>query len=165
MGTLARAHGLKGEIRVDWRADSPLRSGAYQLQIGAAAACPVRVLAVRTHKGAPLVLLEGVQDRTAAEALRGGKLLVPEDSLPREEDDLFLYELPGFEIALHESGALIGRIDRVEFPAGREIWVVRTPEGRELLFPAVEEFVASVDEEARRISITPPPGLLDLYLG
>ena len=165
MGTLTRAHGLKGEFCVDWRADSPLRcSMRLCLQIGAETPRPVRVQAVRMHKGRPLALLEGVSDRTEAEKLRGARLLLPEDELPETAgDELYLCQLPGLEVVLHENGRPIGHIDHVELPAGREVWAIRTAGGRELLFPAADAFVVSVDLEKGRVVIDPPPGLLEIY--
>jgi 16S rRNA processing protein RimM len=164
MGTLLRAHGLKGELRAVWHADSPLRSGSFHLRLGAGAVRPVRVTAARMHRGRPLLRLEGVEDRTAASALRGGELLLPETDLPRADGDApYLYQLPGLEVVLHESGKRLGRIDRVEICAGREIWVIRTSEGREALFPAVDVFVESVDLETGQVRVKSPPGLLDVY--
>ena len=165
MGTLTRAHGLKGELGVAWYADSALRSMRLYLQVGAEMPRPAHIMAVRMHKGRPLALIEGVRDRTEAEKLRGAKLLLPEGELPvTAEDEPYLYQLPGLAVVLHENGSLIGHIDRVEFPGGREVWVIHTAEGREVLFPAVESFVLSVNLEKGRVVIDPPPGLLEIYL-
>ena len=165
MGTLARAHGLKGELCVEWHADSPLCSMRLYLQVGVEKPRPVRVVAVRMHKGRPLALLEGLCERTEAAKLRGAKLLLPEDELPAAaEDELYLRQLPGLEVVLHENGRSIGHIDHVEFPGGQEIWAIRTVGGRELLIPAVASFVLSVDLEKGRVVISPPPGLLEIYL-
>ena len=163
MGTLTRAHGLKGELCVEWHADSPLRTASLYMQLGAETPRPVRVTAVRTHRGRPLALLEGVGDRTEAEKLRGARLLLPEDELPEKSgDELYLYQLPGLEAVLHESGRIIGHIDHVEFPGGQEVWAIRTAGGGEVLFPAVASFVVSVDVEKGRVVLDPPPGLLEI---
>jgi len=165
MGTLTRAHGLKGELRVEWHADSPMRSMRLYVQLGGETPRPARVVAVRMHRGRPLALLEGVGDRTEAEKFCGARLLLPEDELPEKSGDaLYLYQLPGLEAVLRESGRSIGHIDRVEFPGGQEIWVIRAAGGGEVLFPAVAAFVVSVEVEKGRVVIDPPPGLLEIYL-
>ena len=165
MGTLTRAHGLKGELCVTWYADSPLQSMRLYLQVGAETPRPVHVASVRMHKGRPLALLDGVRDRAEAEKLRGARLLLPEDELPATaEDELYLYQLPGLEVVLHENGRVIGHIDHVECPGGQEIWAIHTAGGREALFPAVASRVLSVDLEKGRVVIDPPPGLLEMYL-
>jgi 16S rRNA processing protein RimM len=135
------------------------------LQVGAETPRRTQVVAVRMHKGRPLALFEGVCDRTEAEKLRGAGLLLPEDELPEAaEDALYLYQLPGLEIVLHENGRLLGHIDHVEFPGGQEIWAIHTAEGHEVLFPVADSFVVSVDLEKRRAIIDPPPGLLEIYV-
>jgi 16S rRNA processing protein RimM len=118
--------------------------GLY-LQVGAETPRPVRIKAVRMHKGRPLALIEGVCDRTEAEKLRGARLLLPENELPENAGEgVYLYQLPGLEV-VHANGNVIGHIDHVEFPGGQEIWAIRTAGGREVLFPAVESFVLSVN--------------------
>lgn len=119
----------------------------------------------RPHQERLLVRFVGVDDRDAAEALRGHELLVDVRDLPEpDEDELFLYEIPGLEVLLPD-GAHLGVVREVTFPGDREVWVVDTPDGREVLFPVAEEFVTDVDLDARRVTIDPPPGLLDIYLG
>ncbi|MCD7983774.1 MAG: ribosome maturation factor RimM [Desulfovibrio sp.] len=165
MGTLARPHGIKGEICIDWHADSPLLLDApLWLQAGNGAPRRVRALACRWHKGRPLLLLEGVADRTAAEALRGCKLLVPRESLPEpEEDEAYVEDLMGCDVLLPD-GRRLGRLDHVEYPADQEIWVIAAPDEREILFPAQPCFIVGFDLDAPSVTIDPPEGLLEIYL-
>jgi len=135
------------------------------LQAGTETPRPVRIAAVRRHKKCALALIEGVCDRAEAEKLRGAKLLLPEDELPATAEDApYLYQLPGLEVVLRENGSSIGHIDHVECPGGQEIWAIYTAEGREVLFPVVDDFVVCVDLEEGRAVIDPPPGLLEIYL-
>lgn len=167
MGTLARPHGIKGEIRVDWYADSPeLLKKPFFLQAGGGPPRPASCAAVRFHKGRPLVLLEGVRDRTAAEGLRGVRILVRRADLPDlDEDEVYLHDILGLDVLEDATGRRLGVLEHVEFPNGQEVWSIRTDDDREILFPAVEEFIADFDLEAGFVRIAPPPGLLELYLG
>ena len=68
LGTLLRPHGIKGEICIEWYADSPaLLDAPLCLEVGKRPPYPVRIVSHRQHKGRPLVMLEGVADRNAAE--------------------------------------------------------------------------------------------------
>lgn len=166
MGTLARPHGIKGELCIDWHADSPLLlETPLWLRQGSAPPRRVRPLAVRSHKGRPLLMLEGVNDRTAAEALRGAALLVRREDLPPPAaDEAYLHDLLGCAVLLPEGGRL-GRLDHVEYPGGQEVWSIRTEDEREVLFPARPEYILHLDPQIPAVTIDPPPGLLEIYLG
>jgi len=166
IGLVGRPHGLRGEVGVDFWADSPdLLRGTLWLRPGRGAPRPHTVAAVRRHQGRPLVLFEGIADRSAAETLRGMHVLAPKDRLPEPgEDEVYLHELLGLRVLLHDTGAPLGTLDDVQMPGGQEVWSIRTPDGKEVLLPAVEEFVASIDLDAGEVRITPPPGLIELYL-
>ena len=165
MGTLARPHGIKGEICINWHADSPLLSDMpLWLQGGRGEPRPVKALAVRMHKGRPLLLLEGVADRTAAEALRGCRLLTRREALPEPDgNEVYLEDLVGFDVFLPD-GSRLGALDHFEYPAGQELWVILTDQKREVLLPGRPEFIIGFDLEAGAVHIDPPDGLLDIYL-
>ena len=82
-----KAHGLRGEVSLDLRTDDP----ETRLAVGAtlptepADAGPLTVASVRVHQGRWLVRFDGVDDRNAAEALRGVELVV--DVEESDEDD------------------------------------------------------------------------------
>lgn len=165
LGAVARPHGIRGELAVDWYADAP-PAAFPRLWLSRRGAEPeaVEVLASRVHKGRPLLTLAGVTDRDVAEALRGAMLCVPRAELPEpDEDEAYLADLMGADVVLPD-GSRVGRLDHVEQPAGQEIWSIRADDGREILFPAQAGFIRSFDLAGRRVCIDPPPGLLDVYL-
>lgn len=166
MGTLTRPHGIRGEICVDWYADSPdLLRQTFYLQAGNEAPRQVQGARVRMHRGQPLLTLPHVPDRTAAEGLRGVRVLMDRADLPPPSDDeVYLHDIMGLSVLDDSTGQPIGVLENVEFPAGQDVWVIRTAEGREVLFPAVEEFIVAFDLGAGVVRIAPPPGLLDIYL-
>ena len=137
IGTLARPHGIRGEIRVNYYADS--------LEL--------------------LIRFVEAPDRTAAEFLRGQTLLIPESALPElDEDEVYLHDMLGLSVVLDATGQKLGVLDHVLFHGEQEIWAILTPEGKEILLPAVPEFVADIDLDTEVIRITPPEGLLELYM-
>ncbi|MCH5278032.1 MAG: 16S rRNA processing protein RimM [Desulfovibrionaceae bacterium] len=166
LGRLARPHSIRGEIRVDYYADSPLLlDKPLLLRAGEGAARPVRVASWRTWRDQLIIRLEGVTDRGAAEMLRGQELLIDAAHLPETDpDEPYLHDILGLPVLLTATGESVGVLDNVLFPAGQEVWSIRNAEGHEILFPAVPEFVDRIDIEAGQILITPPEGLFDLYL-
>ena len=167
LGRLARPHGVKGDIRVDYYADSAeLLDKPLMLRAGRFAPRPIRVRDWHLWKDQLILGIEGCNDRSAAEQLRGQELLIDASLLPEaEEDEPYLRDLIGLSVRL-EDGTLVGELESVDFPAGQEMWSIRAPEnegGYEILFPAVPEFVLDIDLSAETVTIAPPEGLLDLY--
>lgn len=174
IGRISKAHGIRGEVSVIYHADSPeLLAGDVFLAppcAGDGDLAPVKtdVLSVRIDHQRLLVRFAGVSDRTAAERLRGYELLVPKEALPPlDEGEAYVHQLFGLSVrTLDENGTEteLGAIAEISFPAGQELWTIKTTDGRAVLFPAVPEFVRSIDLTERRVVIAPPPGLLELYL-
>ena len=93
--------------------------------------------------------------------LRGQELLIDAAHLPETPpDEPYLHDILGLPVLLAATGDPVGVLEDVLFPAGQEVWSIRAPEGHEILFPAVPEFVDDIDPEGGRILITPPEGLL-----
>lgn len=165
LGRLTRPHSIRGEIRVDYYADSPqLLDNPLLLRAGDRPARPVKVVSWRTWRDQLIIRLEGVADRTAAEMLRGQELLIQASLLPgADPDQPYLRDILGLPVLLAATGEPVGVLEDVLFPAGQEVWSIRAADGHEILFPAVPEFVDSIDADEGQILITPPEGLLDVY--
>jgi 16S rRNA processing protein RimM len=171
LGHIRKPHGIRGEVVLAFEGeDAGLLRGTVYLAPpqGESPPVPHAVERARVHHGELLLTLRGVDNRDKAEALRRHRLLIPLAMLPPPaKGEVYLFSLPGLRVlARDEEGAEteIGRIASADTPAGQEIWTIRTPGGGEILFPAVPDFVLDLDPEAGFVRISPPPGLLDLYL-
>ena len=165
IGGVVKPHGIRGEFSVVNHADSPaLYSPGRRLGIRAPGK-PERSVEVKTcrpHQGRLLLTIDGVTDRDAADALRGMEIVVPADEMPDlDEGEVYLHELVGFDVVLVD-GATVGVLEGFLDVPGQDLWVIRSPEGKEILLPAHEETVPEIDMDGRRIVINPPPGLLEL---
>jgi len=163
VGSIATAHGIHGELSVVALTDVPERLAAGSLVLLEAPGgevSPRRILGVRRHQDRLLVQLEGVPDRTAAEALRGGRLCVRESELPPlPVGQVWRHELPGMAVRT-EGGEVVGTVHEVLDTGGdRLVLVVRGPRG-EALIPYAEPFLLAMDRTARLITVRPIEGLL-----
>ncbi len=165
IGVLGRPHGIRGEIRVQYYAESfDLLNGAVFLRANLGPARPASIAGWRMHRGQPVITLEGVNDRASAEAVRGQALLISEDRLPPvEENEHYLHTIIGFKVIEKASGATLGTLDHVLFYGGQETWAILAEDGNEILLPSIPDFVDAIDEEARLILVSPPAGLVELY--
>jgi 16S rRNA processing protein RimM len=175
VGRIVAAQGLKGELRVNPLSDFPerfTRPGPRWLRQRQGTVTEARLLSGRQLPGKELfvIRLEGVDDRSAAEALVGQELLVPAADRPRlAKGEFHLLDLMGLEVRLladaQASGSDAPPIGLVRdlIHAGNDLLEVElTTSGRSLLIPFVQAIVPQVELGEGWIGITPPPGLLEL---
>ena len=106
------------------------------------------------------VTLVGVDDRDAAEALKGRWVFASASELaPTEDEEYYGYELIGCTVE-GEDGAKIGVVRDIWSTAGQDLLVVADERGGEHLVPMARNIMREVDVEARRIGIEVIPGLL-----
>jgi 16S rRNA processing protein RimM len=167
VGRIVRPHGIRGEVVVDVRTDSPEERFGPGVVLGlqrhgAQRAEELTLVDVRPHSGRLLVRIEGVDTRESAQELRGALLTVRADALgdTGDPDEFYDYQLEGLRV-VHTAGDDIGVLHEVLHTPGGELLVVHTGTGRELLVPFVSEIVPEVNLEAGRVVVNPPEGLFD----
>ena len=100
----------------------------------------------------------GIEDRTAAESLRGAVLTIPAaERRDLEEDEFWPDDLVGLE-ARTPQGRVLGRVSRVVSGAAQDRLVIDTGSG-EVEVPFVDPLVPEVDVAGGRVVIDPPGGL------
>jgi 16S rRNA processing protein RimM len=171
VGVVVRAHGLRGELGVEVRTDSPEERFAPGARLTARRAgfpdVTLTVGSVRPHavagsQGRLLVTFDEVPDRTAAEDFRRARLLVEAASLaPTDDPDEFHdHELEGLRAEL-EDGTAVGTVREVLHGPAGDLLVVARPGAGDALVPFVHQIVPAVDVAGGRLVLTPPEGLLD----
>ncbi|MCZ7416278.1 MULTISPECIES: ribosome maturation factor RimM [unclassified Streptomyces] len=160
---IGRAHGIKGEVTVEVRTDEPelrLAPGAV-LATDPAGVGPLTIEHGRVHSGRLLLRFAGVADRSAAEALRNTLLIaeVDPDELPDDPEEFYDHQLIDLDVVTRD-GEEVGRIAEIAHLPAQDLFVVKRPDGGEVLIPFVAEIVPEIDLEEQRAVIDPPPGLL-----
>jgi 16S rRNA processing protein RimM len=142
-GRVGRPHGLDGSFHVIEARPALLSLPSFTL--AGAARAVVRRAGTEER---PILRLEGVSDRSAAEALRGTELLVARDDAPALGDEEWYAE--DLEGCLVVDGAReLGRVTRlVPLPSCEALEV-----DGDLLVPLVRDAVRSVDLRERRIDV------------
>lgn len=167
VGRLLKAHGLKGAIKLELYTDSPnerfAKGAVLELQVPDTSPWfgkNVTVAELKWFNTSPVLFLEGVADREAAESLIKAILLVdqPLDESPTEPDAWFDHQLVGLKV--YRAGSLIGEIARVDHLPAQDLLAIKVDD-REVLLPFVKAFVPKVDVGAGLIEIAPPGGLFE----
>jgi 16S rRNA processing protein RimM len=161
VGRIAGGHGIRGWVRITSYTEIPENVGAYGPVTDETGEHMFELEVMRMAKAHVLARIPGVEDRNAADALRGVRLFVPRDRLPAPDDDEFYYDdLVGI-LAETSDGEALGEILSVqEFGSGPMLEIGRK-RGRTFLVPFTRDMVPIVDLAAGRIVVEPVPGLLD----
>jgi 16S rRNA processing protein RimM len=80
VGTIGAAHGLKGEVKVNSFTEDPMAIASYGPLHVEGREQELRIKRFRPANTALIVQFEGVEDRTAAESLKGARLYVSSGS-------------------------------------------------------------------------------------
>ena len=153
LGVVTGAIGVRGEVRVKTFTGTPEAIAAYGPLLTAAGG-RFKVNNLRTAKGGVALKLKGINDRSAAEALKGTELCVPRSALGEpEEEEFFHIDLIGLR-AEDDTGEQIGSVIAVhDFGAGDLLEVRLGATGKTELVPFLKATVPTVDLEGGRIVV------------
>ena len=156
LGVVAAPHGVRGLVRIRSFTEDPMAIASYGELSDETGKKRFQVEALSAVKGAVLARLEGVADRTAAEAIRGLRLYVERERLPatgeREWYEADLIGLPAVGRDGRDWGKVIAFHD---FGAGP---VMEVSGGT--MLPFTDEAVPEIDVEGGKVVVDPPAGLL-----
>ena len=162
LGIVAAPHGVRGLVRIRSYTEDPMDVAAYGDLSDETGSRRYRVEALSTAKGAVLARIEGVADRTAAEAVRGLRLYVERERLPATgEREWYEADLVGLP-AVGRDGRDWGKVMAFhDFGAGRTMEVSGGTASRQsVMLPFTDEAVPEIDVEGGKVVVDPPAGLL-----
>ena len=158
VGKVVATHGVMGEVRVQPWADSPQFLCQFKTLYVDQAHWPIKVERARVHKNMVILKLEGVTDVPSALSMRNAILYIDRKDAALPEGSFFLADLMGLEVRDAQSGKVLGKIaDIMNLPANN-VYVVRGGE-REILVPAVPQFIAETNVEGGYLRVNMMEGL------
>lgn len=162
-GKIINTHGVRGAVVIDSWCDSPevlceIKNMYYKKN---EEFFELEVTKASVHKGRALVYFYGIDSIEAAQPLKNRVIYADRDDIPIDEDRVFLADIIGLEVFDERDGKRLGVLeDVIENPA-QDIFAVKTDDGREVLVPAVEEFIGHIDDEG--VYLCPIPGMFEDY--
>jgi 16S rRNA processing protein RimM len=163
IGVVSGAHGMEGALRaVPETDDADYYRDRREIFVDSERG--LQHFSVKEWRGGRaewVIVLEGLDTRDQAEAMRGAELLLDDSTLrPLAEDEYFQHDLVGCEVVT-DAGQALGRVKAILEIGQQKMLVVRDGK-REHLLPMLGSVIEAVDLKARRIRVKPPPGLLEL---
>lgn len=148
-GQIVNTHGVRGEVKIvswcdtpEYLADIP----TYYID-----GAPVKVRSAQVHKGNVVAALEGVDDVDSAMKLKNKVVHLSRADAKLPEEQFFLADLMGLDVLDADSGEKLGVLEDVLFPSSQKVYVVRGE--REILIPAVDEFITEINVDGGYIKV------------
>lgn len=164
IGQIIATHGNKGEVKVYPLTDFPNRFENLDHVF-----CQVKdqlitltIKGVRYHKSCVLLDFEEIDDMNKAEQLKMGMLKIrKEDLMPLPEGHYYIFQLLGLKVFTTQ-GDFLGIVYDIQKTGSNDVYYVRHPEtGKEVLIPAVKQFIIEISLSEKKILVKTVPGLLD----
>lgn len=164
VGVVTSVHGIKGEVKVFPTTDDSRRFKKLKqvyLDTGKEM-LPLEIEGVKFFKQMVILKFKGYENPDDVMKFRQKELWIDrKDAVRLSKDEYFIADLIDMEVC-DEEGKLIGILKDVISTGANDVYAVETPEGREVLFPAIRQCVLDVDTEARKMTVHVMEGLLDL---
>ena len=166
LGKIVRKHSFKGEVVAKLDTDEPelyknLESVFVMLNNNLV---PFFIVKSLLQKGNQLRLqFEDMSCEEDADAIMGAGLYLPLEFLPKLAGNKFYFhEIIGFDIE-DDSHGYIGVVTGVNDTSAQPLFEINA-NGKEVFIPMIDHFIVKIDRGNRKIVVTTPEGLIDLYL-
>ena len=167
VGKIVGAHGLKGEVKILPYTDDIARFKQLEecllVSEDEKNRTPAQAEGARFFQDLVLLKLCGIDDRTAAEGLRGLLISVKRElAIPLAPDTWFVCDLVGCQV-FDEQYGLLGEIRDVLQYGASDIYVVAQSGQADLLIPVLKQVLKKVDLDQHRVDVCLPEGLFEIY--
>jgi 16S rRNA processing protein RimM len=158
VGRILAPWGIRGEVKVQVLTDFPERFAPRKVVY--LNTIPLEIERCRPHKQHMVVKLATIDSVEAAEKLRGQDLTIPSSELyPLPAGQYYTFQLIGLKVVTTR-GQTLGRITDIMSTASNDVYIVEGKRG-EILIPAIEDVVKSIDLKKGKMVIEEIEGLLD----
>ncbi len=158
---LTKIVGLRGEMRAQVLCDNPDILTDFDLFLGESHTPYTAVSAYPVKNDMCKIKLKGVDTAEDAQKLIGQILYIDREDAELPKDTWFIADLINLPVYDAQSGKLYGKVKEILQNGSTDVYLLNTPEGKELLFPAIPQVLKKVDIENERIEIIPLPGLFE----
>lgn len=163
VGVISSTHGIRGEVKVYPTTDDPERFldlDEVILDTGREHKI-LEIEGVKFFKNQVILKFKGYDNINDIEKYLKKDLLVDrEHAVELGENENFIADLIDMEVVTDE-GKVLGTLTDVIETGANDVYAVKTPEGNEILLPAIRDCILDVNVDEKRMTVHVMEGLLD----
>jgi 16S rRNA processing protein RimM len=164
VGTIVNTHGIKGELRIIPITDFPedrFKSGAKLYLKNNDQVTEFTVESSRPHKSFILVKMKGYDNINDVEKFVKSELFADGEEVSGLNEGEFLYrQIIGLTVIDKDLGE-VGKISEIMELGSNDVWVVKSPQYKEILLPYIDDVIKEVDLDNGVVKVEIPDGLID----
>lgn len=165
IGKIGKPHGVKGEVSLMFEDDVFDRVDADYLVLlidGILVPFFFEEYRFKSDETA-LVKFCDIDTKEQAQELTGCDVYFSRKLSEDGREDMSLNEAENFKLLdANNDNSLIGTVKSVDYSTVNTLFNIETPDGKEIMIPASEDFIVDIDTEKHFIVVDLPEGLLDL---
>ncbi len=165
LGTIVRSHGVRGDLVLYLDVDEPnsYKSMKSLFLEDSNGLKEYNITAIRINANLATVHLNGIPDRNTSDLYLKKKVFLPVKSLPPlKEKQFYFHEVIGFTLLDKKAGNLGSITNVYELPQHPVLAIELN--SKEVLIPAVADFIIHINRENKTVEMDLPEGLIDVYL-
>jgi 16S rRNA processing protein RimM len=161
-GFIRRPHGVKGEVLAEiYPQYLRVMQPGQGIFLGETH-LPIKLLSIRHHNQGQLILLEGLTNPEIAGQHRLQRIYVSVKQHNKYSyGEYYSDQLLGLRVR-SDTDEDFGLLSEVIETGANDVYVVTSPEGREILLPAIQDVIREIDLEKGEILVHILPGLLEI---
>ena len=161
VGKVRRPHGVCGDVVVEIYTDSPEKLIPEKIVFLGEQHDKIIISRRRSHNEGLLLGFEGVSSPEQAGRYRNQIVSIASSETPElPEGQYYFHELVDLNV-VDEDGNNLGKVTEVLETGANDVYVVKNPNGHELLLPAIPDVLINVDLASKTIKVHLLPGLDD----
>lgn len=161
VGEVLKPWGFRGELKIKILTDYPNRLVKHKTLFLGAETRAYQVERARLHSSYLLVKFVGYETDTSVAKLRGELVQIPvEQAAKLKKGQYYHHQIIGLRVVTTTAQEL-GPIAEILETGANDVYLVRTPAGKELLIPAIKSVVKNIDLAAQTMTVELLPGLVE----
>lgn len=159
---IVATQGVRGELRCQYYCDSPdvlcefnvLYLGKEKRKIDIERSFP--------HKNIVIIKIKSVNSIEDAQPYIGKMLYLDREDAELPEETYFIQDIIGLTVKDAQTGEVYGKVTEIFQNGAADVYSIKDDNGKDLMFPCIDEVVKSIDFENGEILITPLDGLFEV---
>lgn len=161
VGEILKPFGYRGEVKIKVITDYPKNLIKQKTVYVGKTARAFQVERARFHSNYVLMKFVGYESDASIAKLRGEIVQIPvAEAANLKKNQYYHYQIIGLN-AVTTAGESLGAVAEILETGANDVYLVRTPEGKEILLPAIKSVIKKIDLDAKTLTVELIPGLVE----